>query len=92
MKVNIAAFSMPMLVFGVIFLTHKSESLRGLGNLLAGLGFLFLVIHFMKEGFEAFRETIDLMAFAVAIGASSSSCSSVWPRRSSCSRATQRWC
>lgn len=66
LKVDIAAFSMPMLVFGVIFIMHNHKTLKGLGNLLAGLGFLFLGIHFMKEGFEAFRDTIDLTAFAVA--------------------------
>jgi len=32
---------------------------------LAGLGFLFLGIHYMKEGFEAFKDTIDLSAFAI---------------------------
>ncbi|MGB5766248.1 MAG: Na/Pi symporter, partial [Arenicellales bacterium] len=30
-----------------------------------GIGFLFLGIHYMKEGFEAFRETIDLSAYGV---------------------------
>jgi phosphate:Na+ symporter len=30
-----------------------------------GLGFLFLGIHYMKEGFEAFKDSFDLAAFAV---------------------------
>jgi phosphate:Na+ symporter len=33
---------------------------------LAGIGFLFLGIHHMKEGFEAFRQGIDLGSYAVA--------------------------
>jgi len=66
LKVNISAYAMPMLVFGIILIFQKSRSLKGIGYVLAGLGFLFLGIHHMKEGFEAFRDTIDLTAFAVS--------------------------
>ena len=66
LKVNISAYAMPMLVFGIILIFQKSKPLDGLGYILAGLGFLFLGIHYMKEGFEAYRETIDLARFAVA--------------------------
>ena len=65
-KVKISAYAMPMLAFGVILVFQKSRSLKGLGYVLAGLGFLFLGIHHMKEGFDAFRDTIDLTAFAVS--------------------------
>ena len=65
MKVKISAYAMPMLVFGIILVFQKSKSLNGVGYILAGLGFLFLGIHHMKEGFEAFRDTIDLTQFAV---------------------------
>ena len=65
MKVKISAYAMPMLVFGIVLVFQKSKSLTGVGYILAGLGFLFLGIHHMKEGFEAFRDTIDLTAFAV---------------------------
>ncbi len=66
LKVKISAYAMPMLVFGIILVFQKSKHLRGVGYILAGLGFLFLGIHHMKEGFEAFRTTIDLKAFAVS--------------------------
>lgn len=66
LKVKISAYAMPMLVFGIIMVFQKSKHLKGFGYILAGLGFLFLGIHHMKEGFEAFRDTIDLTAFAVA--------------------------
>ena len=65
LKVKISAYAMPMLVFGVILIFQKSKSLKGIGYILAGLGFLFLGIHYMKEGFEAFKNTIDLSAYAV---------------------------
>lgn len=65
LKVKISAYAMPMLVFGIILIFQKSKSLKGFGYILAGLGFLFLGIHYMKDGFEAFKSTIDLTAFAV---------------------------
>ena len=64
-KVNIAAYAMPMLVFGVILILQKSRYLQGLGYILSGVGFLFLGIHYMKEGFEAFRETFNLAEYAI---------------------------
>lgn len=65
LKVDIAAYAMPMLIFGVIFIFQKSASLKGVGYILTGLGFLFLGIHYMKDGFEAFKATIDLSSYAV---------------------------
>ncbi len=63
LKVKISAYAMPMLVFGVILIFQKAKSLKGIGYILAGLGFLFLGIHYMKDGFEAFKSTIDLASF-----------------------------
>lgn len=65
LKVKISAYAMPMLVFGIILAFQKSKHLKGIGSILAGLGFLFLGIHHMKEGFEAFRGSFDLASFAV---------------------------
>lgn len=65
LKVDIAAYAMPMLVFGVILMFTKSKSLKGIGYVLAGLGFLFLGIHYMKEGFESFGQNINLAEYAV---------------------------
>ncbi|OMH30311.1 Na/Pi cotransporter family protein [Motiliproteus sp. MSK22-1] len=66
LKVNISAYAMPMLVFGIILVFQKQEHLKGVGYVLTGLGFLFLGIHHMKEGFEAFRDNFDLAAYAVS--------------------------
>ena len=66
LKVNIAAYAMPLLVFGVVLIFQSSKSLKGIGYILAGLGFLFLGIHYMKEGFETFKETINLAEYAVS--------------------------
>ncbi len=64
-KVNISAYAMPMLVFGVVLVLQKSRALQGLGYILTGIGFLFLGIHYMKEGFETFRGTINLTQYAM---------------------------
>lgn len=66
LKIKISALAMPMLVFGIIFSFQKKESFKGIGNVLAGLGFFFLGIHFMKEGFDIFKEYIDLSQYAIS--------------------------
>jgi len=66
LKVKISAYAMPMLVFGIVLSFQKSKYLKGAGAVLAGLGFLFLGIHHMKEGFEAFKDSFDLASLAVA--------------------------
>ncbi|MCP5085834.1 MAG: Na/Pi cotransporter family protein, partial [Rhodobacteraceae bacterium] len=65
LKVKISAYAMPMLVFGIILNFVNNNYAKGVGSILAGLGFLFLGIHYMKEGFEAFKDSFDLAALAV---------------------------
>lgn len=65
LKVDIAAYAMPMIALSIILVFQKRAGLRGLGLALAGLGFLFLGIHFMKVGFESFKDQIDLLRFAL---------------------------
>jgi phosphate:Na+ symporter len=66
LKVDIAAWALPMLVFGVIMFFQKGHArLQATGWLLVGLGFLFLGIAYMKEGFETASGQIDLARYAV---------------------------
>jgi phosphate:Na+ symporter len=65
-KVKIAAYAMPMLVFGIILVLQQQKTPRGLGYVVTGLGFLFLGIDFMKEGFDSFRQGIDLARYALS--------------------------
>ena len=65
LKVNLSAYAMPMLVFGVVFLMQSSKKTKGLGWILVGIGFLFLGIHYMKEGFSAYSQHIDLTQYAM---------------------------
>ncbi len=66
LKFNIASLAFPMTVFGVVFLLQKNETLKGVGNVLVGLGFFFLGIHYMKEGFDVFKDSINLIDYAVS--------------------------
>ena len=66
LKINISTLAMPMLVFGIIFSFQKKISLKGIGSVLAGLGFFFLGIHYMKQGFDVFSNYIDLTQYSVS--------------------------
>jgi len=64
LKINIATYALPMLVFGTLFVFQENKRLKGIGYALVGLGFSFLGIAYMKEGFDAFKETIDLTQYS----------------------------
>lgn len=66
LKVDIGSYAMPMLVFGVLLLMQKSKTIKGAGNLVLGIGFLFFGIHFMKEGFTQLQGSFDLSAYSVS--------------------------
>lgn len=65
LKVDIAAYALPMLVFGILFIFQSQKKLKGLGFILTGLGFLFLGIDYMKDNFERIKDTINLVEFAM---------------------------
>ena len=65
LKVDIASYAMPMIAVSIVLVLQKSNFLKGIGYAFGGLGFLFLGIHHMKEGFDAFKEQIDLSRFAL---------------------------
>lgn len=64
-KIDIAAFALPMIIFGVIFRFYKDRNFQGVGNILLGLGFVFLGIGYMKDGFEDLKQGINLAQFAI---------------------------
>lgn len=65
LKIKISLFAMPMLTVGVFMAMQNKASIKGVGNILAGLGFFFLGIYFMKEGFEVYKSSIDLASYAM---------------------------
>lgn len=64
-KVELATYAMALLVFGILLLFQPSKYLKGAGNTLAGIGFLLLGIHYMKEGFEASVGLLDFSSYAL---------------------------
>jgi len=65
LKINIAYYAMPMLIFGVTLRFAKNIKYQGIGNILLGLGFIFLGISYMMEGFETLKQTINLSNYAM---------------------------
>lgn len=66
LKIKIAHYALPMLIFGVVLQFSQSNSYKGLGSVLIGLGFIFLGIAYMKEGFETLKDGLDLAEYAMA--------------------------
>lgn len=66
LKVKLSVYAMPMLVFGVVLVFQKNKITKGVGWAIAGVGFLLLGIEYMKEGFDAFRDNIDLSVYALS--------------------------
>jgi phosphate:Na+ symporter len=64
LKLNLSALALPMIVFGIVLYLQSNRSIKGLGNILAGLGFFFFGIAIMKTGFDAYQDTLDLTAFS----------------------------
>ncbi|MCP5130916.1 MAG: Na/Pi cotransporter family protein [Pseudomonadales bacterium] len=65
LKIKLSAYALPMLVFGVLLLMQASKRLKGLGWVIMGVGFLFLGIDHMKDGFSSFSDQIDLTQYAM---------------------------
>jgi phosphate:Na+ symporter len=65
LKVNIATYAMPLLVFGVLCVFQSGKQLKGMGYILTGLGFLLLGIHYMKDSFEHIESAINLANYAM---------------------------
>ncbi|MDO8261175.1 MAG: Na/Pi symporter, partial [Candidatus Magasanikbacteria bacterium] len=52
LEIDIATYAMPMIIFGAVFVFSDTKSYQGVGKILLGLGFVFLGIDYMKDGFE----------------------------------------
>lgn len=65
LKIKVAQYALPMLIFGVIMQFSKHTTYRGFGSVLIGLGFIFLGIAYMKGGFETLKQGLDLAEYAM---------------------------
>lgn len=64
-KVDIAKYAMPIIIFGVIFLLQSSKRFKSIGQVLIGIGFLFLGVAYIKEGFEAIGNDFNLAQYSI---------------------------
>ncbi|NLK66008.1 MAG: Na/Pi cotransporter family protein [Campylobacteraceae bacterium] len=64
LKMDIAKYAMPMVIFGVFLTLDKKNSIKGVGYLLFSLGLLFLGIDYMKSAFTS-ATAIDLSQYAI---------------------------
>lgn len=55
-KFNISALGLPLITLGVLLLFGKGKNLKSLGYILAGIGFFFLGISYIKTGFESYSD------------------------------------
>ena len=66
LKVDIAAYSMPLIVIGMLCMINKTQKIKGFGYFLFSIGLLFLGISYMKGGFDNIKESIYLSQFAMS--------------------------
>ncbi len=65
LKFKISAFAMPFIIVGAVLLLRSNKKERSVGYILAGVGFIFLGIHFLKESFDTFKDTVNLAEYSM---------------------------
>lgn len=63
-SINISTLAIPLIVCGALLGFQKDNLLKGFGSIFVGIGFFFLGVDYIKIGFEAYREIIDLSQFS----------------------------
>lgn len=64
LKIKISHYAMPIIIFGIVFRFSKNQRYKGFGNILLGLGFVFLGISYMVNGFFDLKESVDLSVYS----------------------------
>ncbi len=62
-SINISSLAMPLIVGGLLFNFQSNMVYKGIGKILAGLGFFFLGVFYIKSGFEDFKHIMDLSQY-----------------------------
>lgn len=63
LKSSLSLYAMPLIVFGVMMYLSKDKKIKACGLFLLSIGFLFLGISYMKEGFESFKQSLDISKY-----------------------------
>ncbi|PRM89354.1 sodium:pantothenate symporter [Aliarcobacter cryaerophilus] len=64
LKIKISHYAMPIIAFGIFFRFSKNLKHKGFGNILLGLGFIFLGISYMVNGFDELKQSINLAVYS----------------------------
>ena len=65
MKISLSTYAYPILVFWFIFYIQKSKNLKWIWYILAWIWFVFLWVDNIKDWFETFRQSVNLMDYTV---------------------------
>ncbi|ASM40171.1 Na/Pi cotransporter family protein [Campylobacter sp. RM12327] len=65
LKIDIANYAMPIVIFGVIFTIMRENAIKGIGFFLISIGLILIAIMYMKSGFESTKENIDLAKYSI---------------------------
>ncbi|WVM90483.1 hypothetical protein UMZ34_10340 [Halopseudomonas pachastrellae] len=82
LKLDLAQVGMPLLVFGVVLERNRQARWRGTGQVLLGIGLLFLGIDQMKAGFAGLDQVLIWRRIRLRAGAAlrSMPCWAHWRR------------
>lgn len=62
---KISALALPLIVGGVLFNFQSSKASKGIGQILIGIGFFFLGVGYIKDGFEEYKEVVDFSQYSM---------------------------
>ncbi|WP_285818746.1 Na/Pi cotransporter family protein [Helicobacter bilis] len=62
-SISISSLALPLIVGGLLFNFQSNLLYKGVGKILAGLGFFFLGVFYIKAGFEGFKDVMDLSQY-----------------------------
>lgn len=63
LTMSLSKIALPLLIFGVLLLFQSRLTYSAVGHLLLGMGFLFLGIDYIKDGFANLQSSLDLNQF-----------------------------
>jgi phosphate:Na+ symporter len=64
-SVDIEKYAMPVIIFGIILLLQSDKKIKSLGQVLTGIGLLFLGVAYIKDGFEAIGNDFNLAQYSI---------------------------
>lgn len=62
---KISALALPLIVGGVLFNFQSTKTAKGVGQILIGIGFFFLGVGYIKDGFEEYKEIVDFSQYSM---------------------------